>query len=315
MKIRREYKIGLTGIVTILVLYFGIMFLKGQDIFNAETSYYAVFDDVSGLYKSNYIYLNGMKVGYIKGIKNLDPKGSKFIVWIAVDSQIEIPRDSKIMIFSSDLLGSKALKINMGISHDTFHSKDTIQSAIENGMMDQLSDNLVPIVVKLNSVITNLDTVVKGVNKVLDQKGQQDIKESLENIKNLTQHIENISIKVDGLMDKEKNKIDAIMTNVESITRNFEENNDKLTNAINNFSNISDTLAKANLGETIRETNKSLTSLSKVMHTIEKGEGNAGLLLKDDKLYRNLENSTKKLDALIEDIKANPKRYLKVSVF
>ncbi|MDD3286974.1 MAG: hypothetical protein PHI14_05700, partial [Bacteroidales bacterium] len=100
-----------------------------------------------------------------------------------------------------------------------------------------------------------------------------------------------------------------------SITNNFKQNNDKLTNAINNFSNISDTIAKANLGKTIRETNESLTSLSKVMRSIEKGEGNAGLLLKDDKLYKNLESSTKKLDALIEDIKQNPKRYLKVSVF
>ncbi|MDD4738908.1 MAG: MCE family protein, partial [Bacteroidales bacterium] len=74
MKIKTEYKIGIIGLVSILVLYFGVLFLKGQDLFNVETSYYAVFDDVSGLYKSNYIYLNGMKVGYIKDIKSIDTK-------------------------------------------------------------------------------------------------------------------------------------------------------------------------------------------------------------------------------------------------
>jgi phospholipid/cholesterol/gamma-HCH transport system substrate-binding protein len=203
----------------------------------------------------------------------------------------------------------------MGIRNDVFKRRDTIASAKETGMIDQLADNITPIVVKLNSVITNLDTLIVGVNNILDHKAQQDVKASLENIKQLTQNIENITVKVDGLMDKEKNKIDAILTNAESITNNFKQNNDKLTNAINNFSNISDTIAKANLGKTIRETNESLTSLSKVMRSIEKGEGNAGLLLKDDKLYKNLESSTKKLDALIEDIKQNPKRYLKVSVF
>lgn len=315
MKIKTEYKIGIIGLVSILVLYFGVLFLKGQDLFNVETNYYAVFDDVSGLYKSNYIYLNGMKVGYIKDIKSIDPKASKFVIWIAVNSDIKIPKDSKVMIFSSDLLGSKALKINMGIRNDVFKRRDTIASAKETGMIDQLADNITPIVVKLNSVITNLDTLIVGVNNILDHKAQQDVKASLENIKQLTQNIENITVKVDGLMDKEKNKIDAILTNAESITNNFKQNNDKLTNAINNFSNISDTIAKANLGKTIRETNESLTSLSKVMRSIEKGEGNAGLLLKDDKLYKNLESSTKKLDALIEDIKQNPKRYLKFSVF
>ena len=315
MKIKTEYKIGIIGLISILVLYFGILFLKGQDLFNVETSYYAVFDDVSGLYKSNYIYLNGMKVGYIKDIKNVDPLASKFLVWIAVDSEIKIPKDSKIMIFSSDLLGSKALKINMGISNEKFRRKDTIESAKENGMIDQLADNITPIVVKLNSVMTNLDTLIVGVNNILDKKAQDDVKASLDNIKQLTQNIENITIEVDGLLDKEKARISTIIANAESITENFKQNNESLTNAINNFSNISDTIAKANLGKTITEANESLTSLTKTMRSIEKGEGSAGLLINDDKLYKNLESSTKKLDALIEDIKQNPKRYLKFSVF
>ncbi|MFA6367659.1 MAG: hypothetical protein WCX10_03790, partial [Bacteroidales bacterium] len=106
----------------------------------------------------------------------------------------------------------------------------------------------------------------------------------------------------------------TILTNAESITNNFKENNQALTNAINNFSNISDTIAKANLGKTITQTNLSLKSLSNILKSIEQGEGNAGLLLKDDKLYKNMESSTKKLDALIEDIKQNPKRYLKFSI-
>ncbi len=315
MKIKTEYKVGIIGVITIAILYFGIIFLKGKDLFNVETSYYAVFDDVSGLYKSNYIYLNGMKVGYIKDIKSIDEKASRFIVWIAVDSEIEIPKDSKIMIFSSDLLGSKALKIKMGISNENFHRRDTIESAIENGMIDQLADNITPIVVKLNSVMTNVDTLIVGVNAILDKQAQNDIKQSLENIKSITQNLENVSIKLDGLIDTEKVKIQAIIDNAESITSNFRQNNEKLTNAINNFSNISDTIAKANLGETIIEANKSLNSLSKIIKSIENGEGSAGLLIRDDKLYKNLETSTKKLDALIEDIKQHPKRYLKISVF
>ncbi|MDD4001654.1 MAG: MlaD family protein [Bacteroidales bacterium] len=314
MKIKTEYKIGVIGLITILVLYFGIMFLKGKDLFNVETSYYAVFDDVSGLYKSNYIYLNGMKVGYIKDINMLDQSGKKFVVWIAVSGDVKIPDDSKLSIFSSDMLGSKALKINMGISKTSFEKKDTITSDIENGMIDQLANNITPIVVKLNSVMTNLDTLIVSVNNVMDSKTQANIKASMESIKNSTQNIEHITLNLDKVVESERNKIKTILTNAESITNNFKENNQALTNAINNFSNISDTIAKANLGKTITQTNLSLKSLSNILKSIEQGEGNAGLLLKDDKLYKNMESSTKKLDALIEDIKQNPKRYLKFSI-
>jgi len=315
VKIKTEYKVGLIGVITIVILYFGIMYLKGKDLFNVETSYYAVFDDVSGLYKSNYIYLNGMKVGYIKDITNIDPHARKFLVWIAVKSEIKIPVDSKIMIFSSDMLGSKALKIDMGFSPTSFERKDTIASAIENGMLDQLSANLTPIVVRLNSVITNLDTLLVSVNHVMDKNTQADIKASMASIRRSVNNIENITVQVDGLVGSEKQKITKILSNAESITTNFRENNDKLTNAINNFNNISDTIAKAKLGTTIRETNMSLNSLSKILKSIENGEGSAGLLIKDDKLYRNLESSTKNLNALIEDIKLNPKKYINVKIF
>lgn len=315
MKIKTEIKVGVIGVISIVILYFGIMYLKGKDLFNVETSYYAVFDDVSGLYKSNYIYLNGMKVGYIKDITNIDPHARKFLVWIAVKSEIKIPKDSKIMIFSSDMLGSKALKIDMGISPTSFEKRDTIASAVENGMLDQLSANITPIVVRLNSVITNLDTLLVSVNHVMDKNTQADIKASMASIRRSVNNIENITVQVDGLVGSEKQKITKILSNAESITANFRENNDKLTNVINNFNNISDTIAKAKLGTTIRETNMSLSSLSKILKSIENGEGSAGLLIKDDKLYRNLESSTKNLNALIEDIKQNPKKYINVRVF
>jgi len=315
VKIKTEYKVGVIGVISIVILYFGIMYLKGKDLFDVETSYYAVFNDVSGLYKSNYIYLNGMKVGYIKDITNIDPHARKFLVWIAVKSEIKIPDDSKIMIFSSDMLGSKALKIDMGISQKSFERRDTIASAVENGMLDQLSANITPIVVRLNSVITNLDTLLVSVNHVMDKNTQADIKASMASIRRSVNNIESITVQVDGLVGSEKQKITKILSNAESITTNFRENNDKLTSAINNFNNISDTIAKAKLGTTIRETNMSLNSLSKILKSIENGEGSAGLLIKDDKLYRNLETSTKNLNALIEDIKQNPKKYINVRVF
>ncbi|MDR0970825.1 MAG: MlaD family protein [Bacteroidales bacterium] len=315
MKIKTEYKVGFVGIVTILVLYFGIMFLKGKDIFNVETNYYAVFDNVSGLYKSNYIYLNGMKVGYIKNITMIDHSARKFLIQIAITSDIQIPNDSKIMIFSADMLGSKALKIDMGISKTLFQKRDTIESGVENGIIDQLSNNITPVVVKLNNVMSHFDTLLVNVNNVLDEKTQNDIKSSMENINIATKNLKTLSINMDNLIAEEKIKLKEIISNVNHLTNTLNNNSNALTNAINNFSNISDTVAKANLGNTIRQTNLSINSLSQILQSINRGEGSVGLLIKDDKLYKNLETSTKKLDALIEDIKQNPKKYINLSIF
>ncbi|MCK9163526.1 MAG: hypothetical protein M0O93_04175, partial [Bacteroidales bacterium] len=188
-------------------------------------------------------------------------------------------------------------------------------SAIENGMLDQLANNITPIVVKLNSVMTNFDSLLVGVNRIMDHKTQENIILSMESIKNTAVNLDHITLNLDKILDSEKNKIRTILANTESITSNLKENNVALTNAINNFSNISDTIAKANLGKTITETNISLKTLSNILKAIENGEGNAGLLIKDDKLYKNIESSTKSLDALIEDIKENPKKYVKLSIF
>ena len=315
MKIKTEYKVGIVGVITIAILYFGISFMKGRDLFKVETSYYVVFDNVEGLYKSNYVYLNGMKVGYIKDINNIDAFGESFLVHISIKSDIKIPNNSEIMIFNSDLLGSKALKIVPGNSTTAFNSKDTIPSVTETGLIDQLSQDITPIIGRLNRVITSLDTLLLNVNSIMDKETQNDIKQSIANINSATANIDNISLKLDGLMESEKQRITNIFANAESITKNLRDNNAKLTNAIENFNNISDTIAQAILGSTIRETNQSLSSLSNILKSIEKGEGSAGLLIKDDKLYNNLEKSSKELEALIEDIKTNPKKYLTIKVF
>lgn len=315
MKLKTEYKVGLVGVLTIALLYLGIAYLKGQDIFNVETNYYTVFNNVEGLYKSNYVYLNGMKVGYIKDIQNMDAHGDKFLVKVSIKSDIVLSEDSRIAIFSSDLLGSKALKIIPGRSSVLYQKQDTIPTIAESGFMDQMSQNLAPAVLRLNSVMANLDTLLVNVNNVMDSKTQANIRQSMENIKLATANINRISLEVDGLMDSEKKKIQKIISNTESITSNFKDNNEKLTSAINNFNAISDTIAKAKLGNTIRETNMSLTSLSNILQKIERGEGSVGLLLKDDKLYNNIESSTKKLDDLILDIKTNPKKYVTIRVF
>lgn len=305
---KTEIKIGIVGFGILLLLFFGIKFLKGIDVFQKETTYYVFYDNVSGMYEGNYIYLNGMKVGYVKDIEAMGERAEKFLVTVAVDSKIKITDDSKMVFFSADILGSKAMKIELGNSNRILENKDTIMGDVELGMLDKLGSSIAP-------MAQNLDSILFATKNILNQQTQNNLQHTFANLEVTSERLSSISGQFDNLMKNEKEKIGKIISNTESITSNLKNNNDELNNIISKIGQITDTVAQAQLGSTILQTTQTLEKLNNVLGVIEKGKGNIGLLINDEGLYKSLDESAKKLDALIEDIKANPKKYINVSVF
>lgn len=304
---KTEIKVGLVGLGILILLFFGIKFLKGIDIFNKEVSYHVLYKDVSGMHESNYIYLNGMKVGYIKDIKALDNRAENFLVTISISSKVNMTKDSKIVLFNADMLGSKALRLELGHG-ELLHKGDTITGEIEIGMLDKLGTAITP-------MAENLDSILSATKSILNQQNRDNIQRTLANLESTSRKLNDISQQFDGLIDSEKKKIKNIIANTESITTNLKDNNERLSNIISRIDQITDTVAQANIGSTLSETSRTIERLNKVLGIIENGKGNLGLLINDEGLYRNLNESARKLEALIEDIKANPKKYVKISVF
>ena len=305
---KTEIKIGIVGFGILLLLFFGIKFLKGIDVFQKETTYYVFYDNVSVMYEGNYIYLNGMKVGYVKDIEAMGERAEKFLVTVAVDSKIKITDDSKMVFFSADILGSKAMKIELGNSNRILENKDTIMGGVELGMLDKLGSSIAP-------MAQNLDSILFATKNILNQQTQNNLQHTFANLEATSERLSSISGQFDNLMKNEKEKIGKIISNTESITSNLKNNNDELNNIISKIGQITDTVAQAQLGSTILQTTQTLEKLNNVLGVIEKGKGNIGLLINDEGLYKSFDESAKKLDALIEDIKANPKKYINVSVF
>ena len=304
---KTEIKVGLVGLGVLILLFFCIKFLKGIDIFNKEVNYYVLYKDVSGMHQSNYIYLNGMKVGYIKSIKAMDNRAENFLVTISISSKVNMTKDSKIVLFNADMLGSKALRLELG-QGELLHKGDTIKGEREVGMLDKLGTAITP-------MAENLDSILSATKSILNQQNRDNIQRTLANLESTSRKLNELSRQFDGLVDSEKSKIRNIIANTESITSNLKDNNERLSNIISRIDQITDTVAQANIGSTLSETSRTIERLNKVLGIIENGKGNLGLLINDEGLYRNLSESAKKLDALIEDIKANPKKYVKISVF
>ena len=305
---KTEIKIGIFGLCVLVILFFGIKFLKGSDIFQKENTYYAYYNDVSGMLVSSNVLVNGLRVGYVKEIEATNERADNFLVTFTCSSDIKIPQDSKITLFSADLLGSKALKLQLGTSSKIIEDGDTLSSDRELGMLDNLGASVTPL-------MNNLDSILTSLNKILNAQTQASLQNTITNLETTTSKLSSISCDLDNLMTSEKTKLAKIIENTESITANFKENNEKLSNIIAKVDNRVDSAAKANIGTTLIETGKSIEKLNTVLGVIEKGKGNVGLLINDEELYKSLDNSAKNLNKLIEDIKENPKKYINVSVF
>jgi phospholipid/cholesterol/gamma-HCH transport system substrate-binding protein len=315
LKISREYKIGFTFIVAMGLFIWGFNYLKGKDVFNRETHYYVVYETVTGLAKSSPVFINGLRVGTVNGVTILPQKGYPILVDFAVSSKIRIPENSAVWIYSADLLGSKALDIRLGNSTKDAAPEDTLKGLIQTSLQEELGARIEPIKDKAEALMGSIDSAMMVIRLIFNERTRQNLESSFASVKNTLQNLERITLNADVLLGTQKDRLATILGNVESISSNIRNNNQNLSNIITNFSNLSDTIAAANVAKTIYDLNSSLRETSVLLTKMNKGEGTAGKLLTDDSLYNALTSSSAQLDLLLEDMRLHPKRYVHFSVF
>lgn len=316
MKISREVKIALVFVVTLALFIWGFNFLSGKDLFSKQRTYYAVYEQVNGLDDANPIVINGFKIGQVKSIY-FHPDGSgRIIVEILItNNDVRIPSNSVARLFSSDIMGSRAIEIKLGNSSAIALSGDTLITELGATLGEEVSAQTLPIKQKFENVMGTLDSVLVIIKAIFNENTRQNLLLSFESIKTTIQNLEHTTYNIDTLVTTQKYKLASIISNVDAITANIKKNNEKITNIITNFSNISDTLSKAKITSTINNADKALAEFNDIMGKINRGEGSLGLLINNDSLYDNLEESSVQVKELIEDIKLNPGRYLHFSVF
>jgi len=314
-KLSRELKIGITAIITIIAFILGFNYLKGTDLLTKQRTFFVKYKNVSGLMKGNAVTSSGLSIGQVDDIFFSAHSNSEVIVELIISNDLEIPDNSFARLLSSDLLGSKVIEIGLGDSRTFLKDGDTIKSEIAMSLQEEVNQMVQPILKKAGSMMSSIDSVITAVGYVLDVKTRNNLIASVESLKNTLANIESTTHSADTLMKSEKVKLSRIFTNVESITTNLSENNDELTRIISNAASITDTIAKFKLSATLSNLERSINNLTATSDKISKGEGNLGLLINDDKLYNELESSSRQLDLLLEDIRKNPKRYVHFSIF
>jgi phospholipid/cholesterol/gamma-HCH transport system substrate-binding protein len=314
-RIKTEVKVGIIVLLTAGAIIWGFYFLKGRDLFRNEDTYCAIYSNIGGLGESSPIIVNGLKVGLVRDVRFVNDTNRNIFVSFSLPKGYKIPILSQAEIYSLDLMGSKGIRI---ILKDTnvFHTPgDTLIADLEKDLKEQVSAQVLPLKIKAEELLKSIDSVMTVIQYILNENTRENLAKTFTSIKQTIQNLEHASIALDTLMQNEKSKLSRIFTNIESISQNLRNNNDKLTNAINNFSAISDSLAKSDLKNTIYNANKALADANVILEKIKKGEGSMGMLINNDSLYNNLERASLNLDKLLQDMRENPKRYLHFSIF
>lgn len=316
MKLSKEVKIGIITTIAIACFIYGFNFLKGNNFFSSQRKFYAEYTDIDGLVEANPVLINGFRVGMVGDIQFAQGEQiGKVLVTLVLNDDINIPKNSTARVVSSDLLGSKAIQIILGDSKEYASSGDSLKGDQEDNLKAAVNKTIAPLQKKAEGLIASIDSVMVVVQQVFNESARQNLAKSFENIKDAIASLETTSYRLDTLVINEKSKISNILSKINHLAGTLDANSDKLANVIQNFSNISDSLAQSNLKHAINNADIALSEASAIMTKINKGEGSLGLLVNNDSLYRKLDKSSEDLDKLLNDLRINPERYVHISVF
>ncbi|RZL40893.1 MAG: MCE family protein [Pedobacter sp.] len=309
MKIKNETKVGVLAAVAIALLIIGYNFLKGNSIFTNETILYARYSQVDGLAVSKPILINGYQIGRVAALDLQED--ATIVATLKINGKYDIPKNTIARLEGTDLLGSKAIVLTLGNDKNFAEDGDFLQTNVEKGLMETFQ----PVQKKAEQIIAKMDSVLSSVNTILNPNLQKNIDRSFTSIAGTLTSLESTSKKVDALVGSESSKLSAILSNVEAITANFKNNSAKIDAVMKNLNTVTDKVAAVNFEETVNNANKAMQDLQTMVSDLKNGKGTLGALLNDRQMYDNLNNASKNLDALMIDLKANPKRYVHFSVF
>ncbi len=306
-KMKSEVKIGVFGVLSVFLLYWGISFLKGTNIFSTTDTYYAYYEKVNGIQRSAPVSINGFTVGRVEQIEYLEQEG-RMRFSLRIRSKYSIPVDSKVQVFSGSLLSGKQMEIDLGTSPKMLQDGQTIASEYTPGALETGRSEFEEIKAKVYSAIDEFNTTMRSVSALLDSANLASIRGTLANVNSISGNLN--SVVADG-----KGDIQALIRNLNTISRNLAEASPRINSMASRLDAFSDTLATMPLGALVENAERTMASLNTTIARLESSDGTAGLLLTNPDLYNELTESSRNLNLLLEDLRTNPKRYVSFSLF
>lgn len=301
MKISREIKTALIVLLGILTFVWGFDFLKGSTLFSKEKIVYTVYNDVEGLVNGAKVSINGLTIGKITQIDFL-PYTTKILVTMSIRDNLTFSKKSTALLYETGLIGGKAISILPDFSEPKpIQTGDTLVAKTKPGLTELVNQQIAPLQQKITSTLTSVDSLFSGVSNVLNKDSQTSLKETLDNLSATAANANKASLAISQLLQQNDQSLRKSFVNIEKTSANLSE--------------ITDSIRQVDLKKTIANYEAIAIQLNDLLTDLDRGQGTAGRLLKNDSLYLNLNYAVDELGQLINDLKENPKRYVHFSLF
>lgn len=299
----KEIKIGIFAVSILVVSFFLINYLRGEDIFNREIELSSRFASVEGLVPSAPVYIKGYKAGKVSEVI-YDSEAEDFEVVCSIKKEFRIPSDSKMTIYSVDITGGKGVKIDLGTSGLAVSDGDALAPAFEAGLMDGLAGGIGPLMAKVTSTLDSLSVTVSGINRMLSEENSARIASTLAHLDRTMANVDALSAVIGGKSDE----LAAFVSNLQMVS-------DKLVSVAGQADTV-----LAGINTTVASISESdiagvVTSLKDLLDNVNDPDGTIGKLFVDKSVYDSFDALLNDIDDLVNKIQENPKKYLKISVF
>lgn len=290
----KEVRIAIVAIVGVTVLFFGMNFLKGLNVFSSENDYLVEFADITGLSSSSPVYADGYKVGVVKGISYDYSHQRAPQVLVGVDKQLRIPAGSSAEIVS-DMLGN--VKVNLLLANnprERINPGDVIKGVVNDGAMGQLQA-MIPAVERM---LPKLDSIMASLNAILADPA---IRQSLKNVETITSNLTESTHQLNTLMAGVNKSVPGMMAKADRVLGNTET--------------LTQNLAAVDVASTMKQVDQTIANVQQLTARLNSNDGTLGKLMNDAQLYDNLNSTMQNADRLMIDLREHPKRYVHFSVF
>ena len=301
MRLSKEIKAAFFVLSTILLFIFGFNYLKGSSILDKQKTIYAVYDEVDGLLVGANVMINGLSIGNVTELDFL-PNSTKILVTLKVKDKLSFSSKSTASIYETGVLGGLAISIEPVFERESIvKTGDTLMSSVRPGLTELINRQIEPLSRQLQSTITSVDSIFTGASNVLNRQTQEEIKESINVLTSAINAINNSSLIIEETLTSKNTQINNTLDNIENIS--------------SNLSNVSDELNSFGLSSLLTNLEVSVDGISSIVDKLNSDNSTLGKLINEDEVYNNLNSSIESLNILINDIKANPKKYIHFSVF